>query len=92
VLLAVLTVTSFVVVRNHMRPTFWKRLQTLAYPFYLLIYLHLILVLLPSALSGSLAIAFNLLVYTALFATYTALRLRRAAVDQGERSLPCDRS
>ncbi|MDR0350021.1 MAG: ferric reductase-like transmembrane domain-containing protein [Coriobacteriales bacterium] len=82
VLLAVLTVTSFVVVRNKMQAARWKQIQTLAYPFYLLILLHLILVLLPSALTGVGTVAVNLVVYVALFCGYTVLRIRRSLLDR----------
>jgi DMSO/TMAO reductase YedYZ heme-binding membrane subunit len=81
-LLVTLTVTSFVVVRNRISPTFWKRIQSLAYPFYLLILLHLVLVLLPSALRGSMGITLNLIVYATLFCTYAVLRLRRRHADR----------
>jgi DMSO/TMAO reductase YedYZ heme-binding membrane subunit len=82
VLLAVLTVTSFVVVRSRMRPALWKRIQSLAYPFYMLILLHCLLILLPSALAGSITIAINLAVYAAVFCAYVVLRIRRVIDDR----------
>jgi DMSO/TMAO reductase YedYZ heme-binding membrane subunit len=85
VLLAVLTVTSFTVVRKKMSAHSWKRIQMFAYPFFLLIFVHLIAVLLPSALAGSQTIAMNLLVYAVLFALYSVLRVRKALRELRER-------
>ncbi|MDR1728251.1 MAG: ferric reductase-like transmembrane domain-containing protein [Acidobacteriota bacterium] len=82
-LLAALAATSPVAVRKLIAPARWKRVQTLAYPFFLLIFLHLALVLLPSALAGSVDVAVSLAVYAALFASYGVLRLRRNRLDKG---------
>jgi DMSO/TMAO reductase YedYZ heme-binding membrane subunit len=78
VLLAILTVTSFVIVHRAMSPAGWKRVQLLAYPFFGLIYLHLVFVLAPSALAGSSASVLSLTVYTVLFGSYLVLRVRKA--------------
>ncbi|MDR1088346.1 MAG: ferric reductase-like transmembrane domain-containing protein [Coriobacteriales bacterium] len=88
ILLALLTVTSFVAIRKRMSPQSWKRVQLLAYPFFLLIYVHLIVVLLPSALSGAETIAINLVVYTLLFVLYTVLRLRKALSHRRQANSP----
>ena len=82
VLLAVLTVTSFHVVRKRMDPGRWKRLQRLAYPFFLLTYVHLLLVLLDPALAGSGTAIVSIATYTVLFSAYVLLRLMRAAADR----------
>jgi DMSO/TMAO reductase YedYZ heme-binding membrane subunit len=82
VLLVVLTLTSVVAVRKTIAPARWKQVQTLSYPFFLLIFLHLALILLPSAAAGSGTAAVNLVVYAALFASYSVLRLRRAQQDK----------
>lgn len=52
-LLAVLAVTSLQSVRRFMRGGFWKRLQRLAYPFFILISIHATAFLLPSVAAGS---------------------------------------
>lgn len=44
-LLAVLGVTSFNLVKRRMRTETWKKVQKLAYPFFLLTYVHLLLML-----------------------------------------------
>lgn len=78
VLLVILTATSFIVVRKAMSPDSWKRVQLLAYPFFGLIYLHLVLVLAPSALTGGSTSVVSLAVYTVLFGSYFVLRVRKA--------------
>ena len=79
-LLVLLTVTSFTVVRRAMSQTAWKRVQLLAYPFYLLVYVHLMFVLLPSALAGGANASVTITVYTLLFASYSVLRVRKVIV------------
>jgi DMSO/TMAO reductase YedYZ heme-binding membrane subunit len=54
----------------------WKRVQLLAYPFYLLVYIHLMIILYPVALNGSSTALTSVVVYSALFIAYTALRIR----------------
>ena len=51
-LLLVLGVTSFNFVKKRMRKESWKRVQMLAYPFFLLVYAHLLLMLLPRRAQG----------------------------------------
>jgi DMSO/TMAO reductase YedYZ heme-binding membrane subunit len=82
VLLAILTVTSFVVVHKAMSPERWKRIQLLAYPFFGLIYVHLILVLAPSAFRGGSSAVLSIVVYTVLFGSYFALRVRKELQDK----------
>lgn len=82
VLLAVLTVTSFKWVRMRMDAGRWRQLQWLAYPFFLLIYVHLLLVLLEPALAGSGTAIASIGIYTVLFSAYVLLRLMRAAADR----------
>jgi DMSO/TMAO reductase YedYZ heme-binding membrane subunit len=81
-LLLVLTITSFNVVRRHMKPGTWKRVQRLSYLFFLLVYAHLIGFLLPSALQGSPVALTSITVYSLVFLSYGALRLRRHLVDK----------
>lgn len=76
-MLALLAITSFRFVRKRMDSQSWKRLQLLAYPFFLLIYVHLVLVLGPSAMASGRA-RLSIVLYTVLFATYAALRIVRA--------------
>lgn len=78
VLLVILSVTSVSAVHKAMDSTKWQRVQKLAYPFYLLMYVHLAAMLLPSSLSGGNSL-FNLAVYTIVMIAYVALRLLKAS-------------
>lgn len=64
VLLVVLGVTSFAFVKRQMSTASWKKVQKLAYPFFGLVYVHLLLMLLPSALHGGLAAQASVAVYS----------------------------
>lgn len=81
-LMAALLVTSFQVVKRRMNAARWKGVQRLAYPFYLLTYVHLVLLLAPSALAGRDTAIVSLVVYTVVVATYVVLRVRRALLRQ----------
>lgn len=75
VLLAILTVTSFNIIKTLMRPNIWKNLQRTAYAFYGLTYLHLVLVLAPSISSTGQRAAFSIAIYSAVVGVYFILRL-----------------
>jgi DMSO/TMAO reductase YedYZ heme-binding membrane subunit len=78
VMLACLMVTSFNAAKRHMTAERWKRIQLLAYPFFGLIYLHLLGYFLTPALQGAPQPLITLAVYTLLFAAYPILRLRKS--------------
>ena len=82
VLLLVLGVTSFNMVKKRMKTESWKRLQRLSYVFFALVYAHLLLMLLPSALHGAAAPQANVAVYSVVFVGYFVLRLVRFALDR----------
>lgn len=69
-----LMVTSFQVVRKRMPSHTWKKVQKMAYPFFALIYIHIMTVFLPRAEKKWLEI----LLYTVIFAGYAVLRVRKA--------------
>ncbi|WP_080801202.1 ferric reductase-like transmembrane domain-containing protein [Arabiibacter massiliensis] len=81
-LLVVLGVTSFNVVKKRMAKETWKRVQKLAYPFWALVYVHLLLLLLPSALLGGAPAQTGVAVYSVVFLGYAVLRVRRAVIDR----------
>lgn len=81
-LLLVLGVTSFQTVKKHMRTETWKRLQKLAYLFFGLVYVHLVLMLLPSALAGGAAARVTVGIYTVMFVGYAVARVARAVADR----------
>lgn len=77
ILLVVLGVTSFGFVKRKMRTKTWKKMQILAYPFFLLTYAHLMIMLAPSALSGRTSAIVSVGIYSAVFVSYLVLRLWR---------------
>ncbi len=82
VLLVVLGVTSFNAVKKSMKKETWKRVQLLAYPFWGLVYVHLLLMLLPSAVRGGAAAQVSVAVYSVVFLGYAVLRVARALRDR----------
>ena len=81
-LLVVLGVTSLYSIKRRMNLVNWKKVQWFAYPFFLLIYVHILLFLLPSALLGSSNAVFSVIVYTVIYLAYLTLRIT-AAVRKG---------
>lgn len=80
-LLLVLGVTSFKLVRRAMPSKLWKAVQRLSYPFFALVFVHVLLMLAPSAVNGGAAAQVSVLVYVALFGLYVALRAARYVAD-----------
>ena len=75
--MALLTVTSFNYVRRSMKATTWKKIQVLAYPFFILTYLHVVLILVtPNFSMGSKALI-SVIIYTVITVAYVVLRLLR---------------
>lgn len=72
-----LMVTSFPKVRKKMKARAWKRLQRLAYGFYGLTYIHVMLLAVSFLKNGKGEYIFNILVYSAVFMPYGILRLRK---------------
>jgi DMSO/TMAO reductase YedYZ heme-binding membrane subunit len=88
-LLIPLTVTSAKAVRSRMTPQAWKRLQRLAYPFFVLIFVHVFLYLMSPAIAGSLSALVSLVVYLVVGAAYVVLRLRLyLRADRGTAAMP----
>ena len=79
VLLAVLTVTSFSLVKRSMHSTAWKRLHACSYLFYGLAFVHLTAFILPNIMTGRYALIFDYAIYALVFAAYAILRIRRAS-------------
>lgn len=84
-LVVVLGVTSFRFVKRFMNARNWKRLQRLAYVFYLLVFVHLMLMLMPSALRGNEVAVIQVAVYVVFFVAYFAFRIVRAVVDSRDK-------
>lgn len=83
-LLLVLGVTSFRLVKHRMNGAAWKSVQKLAYPFFLLTFAHLVIVLAPAAARGGVAAQTTIGVYSVVFGAYAVLRVYRAWVDSRE--------
>lgn len=77
-LLLPLAVTSFKKGRKKMEPKKWKKQQRFAYVFYALLYVHILLAYMPSARHGKIKSAVNVIVYSAVFLTYAAMRIYKA--------------
>lgn len=86
VLLVVLGVTSFAFVKRSMSTAKWKRLQRLAYMFFGLVYVHLVLMMAPSAAHGAAGAVLSIAAYTVVFGAYAVLRVTKALHDQRETS------
>lgn len=70
-----LMITSFRAVRKKMSAQSWKKLQRLAYVFYSLLYLHVMIVLCANVRGTSSII--SIVAYTLVFVPYFILRLRK---------------
>lgn len=75
-----LFITSFKKIRRKMDPKKWKKLQRLAYIFYVLIYAHVMTLNIPMALRGIERSKVNILVYSIVFLFYFASRILKATV------------
>lgn len=75
VIMLPLFVTSFKRVRRRMNGKSWKKLQRLAYLFYDLMYVHVMLLNVPYAMKGRVSYVVNVLVYSAIFLSYAICRL-----------------
>ena len=74
-LMAVLWVTSAQRVKHAMKAASWKRVQRLPY-------VHLALLLMPSALAGNDVAVLSIAVYSIVMGAYVVLRLRKALADR----------
>ena len=74
-LMAVLWVTSAQRVKHAMKAASWKRVQRLAY-------VHLALLLMPSAAAGNDVAVLSIAVYSIVMGAYVVLRLRKALADR----------
>jgi DMSO/TMAO reductase YedYZ heme-binding membrane subunit len=77
-LMAVLGITSVKAIRKKILPSTWKKIQLLAYPFFILIYAHIALIFLPSMMNNGTAATESFVIYSIVFALYLVLRIRKA--------------
>ena len=85
VLVIVLGVTSFRFVKRHMNIRSWRKLQSAAYIFYVLIFIHVACMLGPSAMHGGTTAVINLIVYSVILVSYMVLRILRARADMRDK-------
>lgn len=78
VVMVPLFVTSFMFIRKKMNPKSWKRLQRMAYLFYLLTFVHILAFEMPKALRGVKGYPLNVFVYFVVFVSYLFCRIFRA--------------
>lgn len=74
-----LFITSFPAVRKKMSGKAWKKLQKLAYPFYALLYLHVLLLHGVNTLEGQPIYIFSFAIYSVIFVSYTYLKVAMLA-------------
>ena len=72
-----LTVMSFKKIRKKMNAKTWKKIQRLAYIFYALIYVHILVLFVPKAQKGREGYFLSILVYSAVFIGYAVMRIRK---------------
>ncbi len=70
-----LFLTSFKKIRRRISAKKWKRLQRLAYLFYSLMYVHVMLLNVPFAVSGRVDCVLNVFLYSAVFLSYLICRI-----------------
>lgn len=88
-----LMITSFKSVRKKMKAKSWKKLQRLAYPFYMLIYIHVMLIFVSIALQMRQLEHYDVFwhyvidsaIYTVVFGMYAFLRIRKALGQKSEK-------
>lgn len=73
-----LFITSFISVRRKMSGVAWKKLQRLAYLFYLLLFIHVMLLMIPGALDKKAGYELTVFVYIFIFVSYFACRIVKA--------------
>ncbi|SHJ21158.1 FMN-binding protein [Pseudobutyrivibrio xylanivorans] len=73
-----LFITSFVSVRRKMKAVTWKKLQRMAYIFYALLFVHVMMLMVPPALKGSKGYDITVFVYVFIYLSYLVCRLAKA--------------
>ncbi len=73
-----LMITSFPKVRKKIQPKKWKKFQRTAYLFYGLVYVHVMLLMMPSAFNGNVMYILNVILYSIIFLSYAVIRIRKA--------------
>ncbi|WP_249028991.1 hypothetical protein [Tannockella kyphosi] len=75
-LLLPLFLTSFHCVKTRLKGKTWKRIQSLAYLFYVLLYVHVLIVSIPSACNGQVRSIINIIIYSIVFLYYFQAKIK----------------
>lgn len=76
-----LLITSFITVRKKMKAKTWKNIQRLAYPFFLIIYVHAMIIF-----SGDVdKYLSRMIIYSVIFGLYVVMRLGKHFAKQREK-------
>ena len=86
ILMVILGVTSFQAIKRRMNANAWVKLQRWAYLFYALVYVHLVVLLAPSAMRGGSSSWTTIIIYTVIFGIYAILRIGKALLDRKRRT------
>lgn len=87
VLLLILGVTSFGFVKKRMSARSWKNVQKWSYVFFILIYVHLMLIFGKAALAGGEHAVESVVVYSVVFLGYIIARSIRGALDKKAKTM-----
>lgn len=85
ILMLPLMVTSFECIRRKMKAKSWKKLQRLAYLFYMLIYVHVMILFAARAKMGITSYYIDMAIYSAVFGSYAVLRVRKYVLSKNKR-------
>lgn len=80
-----LMITSFRCVRRRMKTSNWKKLQRISYVFYVLLYVHIMIVLTANVHGFSTIL--SIIAYSVVFLPYYALRLQKYYHDSSKQSV-----
>ena len=83
-----LFVTSFVKIRRKMTGSSWKKLQRFAYGFYLFLFIHVLMVMIPRVQRGQQEAVISTAVYCCIFISYFACRIIKSLSKKSMEKIP----
>lgn len=81
-----LTVMSFPKVRKKFKASNWKKIQRTAYVFYACLYIHVLVLFMPSVKSGRDGYGLSIIAYSIVFLGYAVCRIRKAYLQSCRRN------
>lgn len=76
ILMIPLMATSFITIRKRIKYPMWKKIQRMAYVFYMLMYVHIMIVFVPNIGIGT-SYVVNVVVYSVVFLGYAIVRVSK---------------